>query len=106
MDDFVSKEFPFLLTKKAVIYRTLVNRLADDLLEEKGFSATSKSLEKAYSATYFPTPVKGQSGSVYCLRVWWDRACYTKFVRLLPKYSASLVFFCRGTSRTSFGTEF
>ena len=53
MDDFVSKEFPFVLTKKAAICRTLVNRLADDLLEGKGFLATSKSLQKAYSATYF-----------------------------------------------------
>lgn len=52
MDDFVSKEFPFVLTKKAAICKILVNRLADDLLEGKGFSATSKSLEKAYSTTY------------------------------------------------------
>lgn len=53
MDDFVSKEFPFVLTKKAAISMTVVNRLADDLLEGKGFSATSNSLERAYSATYF-----------------------------------------------------
>ena len=58
MDDFVSKEFPFVLIKEAATCRTLVNRLADDLLEGKGFLATPKSLEKAYSATYLPTPVK------------------------------------------------
>ncbi|CAN0599174.1 unnamed protein product, partial [Laminaria digitata] len=52
MDDFVSLEFPFVLTKKAAICKNLVHRLSDDLLEGKGFAATSKSLEKAYSATY------------------------------------------------------
>ncbi|CAN0533067.1 unnamed protein product, partial [Laminaria digitata] len=52
MDDFVSMEFPFVLTKKAAICKNLVQRLSDDLLEGKGFAATSKSLEKAYSATY------------------------------------------------------
>ena len=52
MDDFVSMEFPFVLTKKAAISKNLVHRLSDDLLEGKGFAATSKSLDKAYSATY------------------------------------------------------
>ena len=52
MDDFVSKEFPFVLTKRSAICKTLVNRLADDLLEGKGFSATSNYLQQAYSATY------------------------------------------------------
>lgn len=52
MDDFVFLEFPFVLTKKAAICKSLVHRLSDDLLEGKGFAATSKSLEKAYSATY------------------------------------------------------
>ena len=60
MDDFESNEFPFFLTKKAAICRTLVNRLADDLLEGKGFSATSKFLKKAYATTDFPTSAKGQ----------------------------------------------
>ena len=64
MDGFVSKAFPIVSTKKAAICRTLVNRLEDYLLEGKGFSSTSKSLEKAYSAAYFPTPIKEQSESV------------------------------------------
>ena len=41
-----------VLTKKAATSKNLVHRLSDDLLEGKGFAATSKSLEKAYSATY------------------------------------------------------
>ncbi|CAN0495037.1 unnamed protein product, partial [Laminaria digitata] len=52
MDDFVSLEFPFVLTKKAAIRKNLVHRLSDDLREGKGFAATSKTPEKAYSATY------------------------------------------------------
>ena len=52
MDDFVSLEFPFVLTKKAAICKNLVHRLSDDLLEGKGFTAASKSLEKPCSATY------------------------------------------------------
>eukprot|EP00752_Nemacystus_decipiens_P018513 g16598.t1 len=39
MDDFVSQEFPFVLTKKAAISKSIVDRLADDLLEGKGFAA-------------------------------------------------------------------
>lgn len=53
MDDFVSQECPFVLTKKAVIHKSIVDRLADDLLEGKGFAAASKSLAKAYKARYF-----------------------------------------------------
>lgn len=52
MDDFVSLEFPFILTKKAALCKNLVHRLSDDLLLRKGFAATSKSAEKAYAATY------------------------------------------------------
>ena len=48
MDDFVSLEFPFILTKKAAMCKNLVNRLSDDLLEGKGFAATAKSGEKEY----------------------------------------------------------
>ena len=105
MDDFVSKEFPFILTKKAATCRTLVNRLADDLLEGKGFSVTSKSFEKAYSATYFPTPVKGQSDSVYYLGL--VRSCMLYKVRSAAAEILRVPrFFCRGTSRTSSRTEF
>lgn len=50
--DFVSMEFLFVLTKKGAICKSLVHRLSDDLSEGKGFAATLKSLEKAYSATY------------------------------------------------------
>ena len=53
MDDFVSRDFPFILTKKAAICKSVVDRLADDLLEGKGFAAVSKSLAKAYSTRYF-----------------------------------------------------
>lgn len=53
MNDFVSKEFPFVLTKKAAISKSIVDRLADNLLEGKGFAAVSKSLAKAYNARYF-----------------------------------------------------
>ena len=52
MDDFTSLEFPFVLTKKAAICKNLVHRLSDGRLRGKGFAATSKSLEKAYSAAY------------------------------------------------------
>ena len=52
MDDLVSMEFPFVLTKKAAISKGVVHRISDDLLEGKGFAATSKSLQKAYKATY------------------------------------------------------
>ena len=48
MDDFVSLEFPFILTKIAAMCKNLVNRLSDDLLEGKGFAATAKSGEKEY----------------------------------------------------------
>lgn len=56
VDEFVSKKFPFILTKltkRAAISKSIVERLADDLLDDERFEATSKSLEKAYSATYF-----------------------------------------------------
>ncbi|CAM9390013.1 unnamed protein product, partial [Ectocarpus sp. 13 AM-2016] len=53
MDDYVSKEFPFVLTKKAAISKSVVDRLADDLLEGTGFGAVSKSLAKTYSSRYF-----------------------------------------------------
>ena len=52
IDDFVSMEFPFVPTKKAAMSKNLVHSLSDDLLEGKGFAAISKSLEKAFSATY------------------------------------------------------
>jgi len=52
MEEFVSKEFPFVLSKKAAISKSIVERLADDLLEGKGFAATAKSLEKAYRTTW------------------------------------------------------
>ena len=103
----MSKKFSFVLTKKDTICRTLVNRLADDLLEGKGFSATSsKSLEKAFSATYFLTPVKGQSGSVYHLCLVRSRMLY-KVRSAADEILRVPRFFCRDTSRASFfGTEF
>ena len=52
MDDFVSMELPSVLTKKAAICNSLVYRMLDYLWEGNDFAATSKSLEKAYSATY------------------------------------------------------
>lgn len=52
MDEFVSKDFPFtLLTKRAAISKSIVERLVDVSLESKEFETTLKSLEKAYSAT-------------------------------------------------------
>ncbi|CAB1098484.1 unnamed protein product [Ectocarpus sp. CCAP 1310/34] len=58
MNDFVSKEFPFVLTRKGATSRSLVDRLADDLLEGKGFAVTSKSLLNSYTATYLKLIVR------------------------------------------------
>lgn len=52
MDDFVSNEFPFIVTHQNAISKTLVNRLADDLVAGKGFSATSNFIRQAYMTTY------------------------------------------------------
>lgn len=52
MDAHVANEFPFVLTKKSGLAKSIVSRMADDLLHGKGFSATSKFLKQAYMNTY------------------------------------------------------
>lgn len=42
LPDYVSKEFPFLLTKRSGIEIRMVDRLADDLVHGKGFSASAQ----------------------------------------------------------------
>ncbi|CAB1096635.1 unnamed protein product [Ectocarpus sp. CCAP 1310/34] len=42
LPDYVSKEFPFILTHRSGIDIRLVDRLADDLAHGKGFSAAAK----------------------------------------------------------------
>lgn len=42
LPDYVSKEFPFILTRRSGIDTRLVDRLADDLVHGKGFSAAAK----------------------------------------------------------------
>lgn len=42
LPDYVSKEFPFILTRRSGIDIRLVDRLADDLVHGKGFSAAAK----------------------------------------------------------------
>jgi len=52
MDDFVAKEFPFIVTRVNAISKSLVHRLGDDLVAGKGFSATAKFIRQAYMTTY------------------------------------------------------
>ncbi|CAB1111194.1 unnamed protein product [Ectocarpus sp. CCAP 1310/34] len=42
LPDYVSKEFPFILTHRSGIDIRLVDRLTDDLVHGKGFSAAAK----------------------------------------------------------------
>ena len=44
--------FPFIVTKRDVIAKTIVNRIPHDTLSGKGFSATAKYIQEAYMNTY------------------------------------------------------
>ncbi|CAN0349168.1 unnamed protein product [Ectocarpus sp. 12 AP-2014] len=52
LDSYVSNAFPFVLTHKSGVAKTVVARLGDDLLNGKGFSATSKFMREAYMNSY------------------------------------------------------
>lgn len=52
LDSYVANAFPFVLSRKSGVAKTVVARLADDLLNGKGFSATSKFISEAYMNTY------------------------------------------------------
>ncbi|CAN0058233.1 unnamed protein product, partial [Ectocarpus fasciculatus] len=52
LDSYVSNEFPFVLSRKSGVAKSVVARLADDLLNGKGFSATSKFMREAYMNSY------------------------------------------------------
>lgn len=52
LDSYVTNAFPFVLSRKSGVAKTVVARLADDLLNGKGFSATSKFIREAYTNTY------------------------------------------------------
>ncbi|CAN0457299.1 unnamed protein product, partial [Scytosiphon promiscuus] len=52
MDDYVAKEFPFIVTRVNTISKSLVHRLGDDLVAGKGFSATANFIRQAYMTTY------------------------------------------------------
>lgn len=52
MDAFVANDFSFIETKRSAISKTVVNRLADDLVAGKGFSATANLICQAHMATY------------------------------------------------------
>ncbi|CAN0432681.1 unnamed protein product, partial [Ectocarpus sp. 12 AP-2014] len=52
LDDHVSNELPFVLSRKSGVAKSLVARLADDLLNGKGFSATSNFTREAYMNSY------------------------------------------------------
>ena len=44
LPEYISKEFPFLLTKRSGIEIRMVDRLADDLVHGKDFSAAAKNI--------------------------------------------------------------
>lgn len=46
LPEYISKEFPFLLTKRSGIEICMVDRLADDLVRGKGFSAAAKNIRQ------------------------------------------------------------
>lgn len=52
LDSYVTNAFPFMLTRKSGVAKTLVARLADDLINGKGFSATSNFFREAYMNSY------------------------------------------------------
>ncbi|CAM9744377.1 unnamed protein product, partial [Hapterophycus canaliculatus] len=52
LDSYVTNAFPFVLSRKSGVVKTLVARLADDLINGKGFSATSKFTREAYMNSY------------------------------------------------------
>lgn len=52
MDDYVAKEFPFIVTRVNTISKSLVHRIGDDLVAGKGFSATANFIRQAYMTTY------------------------------------------------------
>ncbi|CAN0537364.1 unnamed protein product [Ectocarpus sp. 12 AP-2014] len=52
LPDYVSKEFPFILTRRSGIDTRLVDRLADDLVHGKGFSAAAKYIRQAHTTKF------------------------------------------------------
>lgn len=52
LDSYVANEFPFVLSRKSGVAKSVVARLADDLLNGKGFSATSNFTREAYMNSY------------------------------------------------------
>ncbi|CAM9826043.1 unnamed protein product, partial [Ectocarpus sp. 4 AP-2014] len=58
LPDYVSKEFPFLLTKRSGIEIRMVDRLADDLVHGKGFSASAQYIRQAYTTKFMVDQLK------------------------------------------------
>ncbi|CAB1119636.1 unnamed protein product [Ectocarpus sp. CCAP 1310/34] len=58
LPEYISKEFPFLLTKRSGIEICMVDRLADDLVHGKGFSAAAKNICQAHTTKFMVDQLK------------------------------------------------
>ncbi|CAN0551098.1 unnamed protein product, partial [Ectocarpus sp. 12 AP-2014] len=58
LPDYVSKEFPFILTHRSGIDIRLVDRLADDLVHGKDFSAAAKYIRQAHTTKFMVNQLK------------------------------------------------
>ncbi|CAB1101837.1 unnamed protein product [Ectocarpus sp. CCAP 1310/34] len=58
LPDYVSKEFLFILTHRSGIDIRLVDRLADDLVHGKGFSAAAKYIRQAHTTKFMVYQLK------------------------------------------------
>ncbi|CAB1114336.1 unnamed protein product [Ectocarpus sp. CCAP 1310/34] len=58
LPEYMSKEFHFLLTKRSGIEICMVDRLADDLVHGKGFSAAAKNIRQAHTTKFMVDQLK------------------------------------------------
>ncbi|CAB1107944.1 unnamed protein product [Ectocarpus sp. CCAP 1310/34] len=58
LPEYISKEFPFLLTERSGIEICMVGRLADDLVRGKGFSAAAKNILQAHTTKFMVDQLK------------------------------------------------